>query len=171
MYWLELLILTLYTGALSFIFIYSISQLNLVYKYRKAKRQGKIASAASIPENYQYPTVTVQLPVYNELYVIERLIDAVATFDWPKNKLEIQVLDDSTDETIELIGRKVAEWQGKGIDIDQVRRTDRKGFKAGALQYGLSIAKGEFIAIFDADFVHPLRKYMIYLEFQTVTSC
>ena len=153
MYWLELLILTLYTGALSFIFIYSIAQLNLVYKYRKAKRKGKIAKAATIPENYNYPSVTVQLPVYNELYVVERLIDAVASFDWPKEKLEIQVLDDSNDETIELIGRKVAEWQGKSIDIQQVRRHERKGFKAGALQYGLSIAKGEFISIFDADFV------------------
>ena len=87
MYWLELLILTLYTGALSFIFIYSIAQLNLVYKYRKAKRKGKIAKAATIPENYNYPSVTVQLPVYNELYVVERLIDAVASFDWPKEKI------------------------------------------------------------------------------------
>ncbi len=153
MYWLELLILTLYTGALSFIFIYSISQLNLVYKYRKAKRKGRIAAAAQIPENYDYPHVTVQLPVYNELYVVERLIDAVASFDWPKDKLEIQVLDDSNDETIELIAQKVKEWQDKGIDIEQVRRPERKGFKAGALQYGLTIAKGEFIPIFDADFV------------------
>ncbi len=153
MYWLELLILTLYTGALSFIFIYSISQLNLVYKYRKAKRKGLISVAASIPENYDYPHVTVQLPVYNELYVVERLIDAVASFDWPKDKLEIQVLDDSNDETVELIEKKVKAWREKGVDIQQIRRIDRKGFKAGALQYGLSIAKGEFIPIFDADFV------------------
>jgi len=153
MYWLELLILTLYTGALSFIFIYSISQLNLVYKYRKAKRRGRIPTSAGIPADYEYPQVTVQLPVYNELYVVERLIDAVASFDWPKDKLEIQVLDDSTDETVELIAQKVVEWQKKGLDVQQIRRTDRKGFKAGALQYGLSIAKGEFIPIFDADFV------------------
>lgn len=153
MYWLELLILTLYTGALSFIFIYSLSQLNLVYKYRRARRKGKIAAAANIPENYKYPHVTVQLPVYNELYVVERLIDAVAAFDWPKDKLEIQVLDDSNDETVDLIAKKVKEWQDKGVDIQQVRRPERKGFKAGALQYGLTIAKGEFIPIFDADFV------------------
>ena len=88
MYWLELLILTLYTGALSFIFVYSLSQLNLVYKYRKAKRKGLIPQGAEIPADYDYPVVTVQLPVYNELYVVERLIDAVAAFDWPKDKLE-----------------------------------------------------------------------------------
>lgn len=153
MYWLELLILTLYTGALSFIFIYSLSQLNLVYSYRKAQRKGLISAAAEIPANYEYPFVTVQLPVYNELYVVERLIDAVASFDWPKDKLEVQVLDDSTDETVELIAKKALEWQKKGVNVQQIRRTDRRGFKAGALQYGLSIAKGEFIPIFDADFV------------------
>lgn len=153
MYWVELIILILYTGALSFIFVYSLSQLSLVYKYRKAKKQGNIPTGAKIADNYEYPLVTVQLPVYNELYVVERLIDAVAAFDWPKDKLEIQVLDDSNDETIELIAQKVKEWQGKGVDIRQVRRPERKGFKAGALQYGLTIAKGEFIPIFDADFV------------------
>lgn len=153
MYWLELIILTLYTGALSFIFVYSLSQLNLVYKYRKARRKKRILSGAQVPENYNYPKVTVQLPVYNELYVVERLIDAIASLDWPKDKLEIQVLDDSTDETVEVIAVKVAEWQTRGIDIQQVRRPERKGFKAGALEYGLTIAKGEFIPIFDADFV------------------
>lgn len=153
MYWLELIILTLYTGALSFIFVYSISQLNLVYKYRKAKRKNLLPQIPEIPADYKHPIVTVQLPVYNELYVVERLIDAVASLDWPKDKLEIQVLDDSNDETVDLIAAKVADWQAKGIDITQVRRPERKGFKAGALQYGMTIAKGEFIAIFDADFV------------------
>lgn len=153
MYWLELIVLTLYTGALSFIFIYSISQLNLVYKYRKAQRNNQLPENPVIPANYNYPKVTVQLPVYNELYVVERLIDSVARLDWPNEKLEIQVLDDSNDETVELIANAVAKWKAKGIDIVQIRRTERKGFKAGALQYGLNIAKGEFIAIFDADFI------------------
>ena len=153
MYWLELIVLTLYTGALSFIFLYSLSQLNLVYLFRKAKRKGRLPDQPELPDNYEYPMVTVQLPVYNELYVVERLIDAVASFDWPKDRFEVQVLDDSNDETVEVIAQKVAEWQAKGIDIAQVRRTDRKGFKAGALQYGITIAKGEFFAIFDADFV------------------
>lgn len=153
MYWLELLVITLYTGALLFIFIYSISQLNLVYLYRKATKKGLIKQPAKVSKDYQYPQITVQLPVYNELYVVERLIDAVAHFDWPKDKLEIQVLDDSDDETVELITKSVSAWQQKGVDILHIRRPERKGYKAGALQYGMKIAKGEFIAIFDADFV------------------
>lgn len=153
MYWLELLILVLYTGALSFIFMYSLSQLNLVYLFRKAKKKGLIDIPKNLPSDYRFPKVTIQLPVYNELYVIERLIDAAASFDWPKNKLEIQVLDDSNDETIELIAKKVIDWQEKGINITHIQRPERKGFKAGALQYGLDIAEGEFIAIFDADFI------------------
>lgn len=153
MYWLELLILVLYTGALSFIFMYSLSQLNLVYLFRKAKKKGLIAIPEELPSDYRFPKVTIQLPVYNELYVIERLIDAAASFDWPKNKLEIQVLDDSNDETVELIAKKVKDWQDKGINIAHIQRAERKGFKAGALQYGLDIAEGEFIAIFDADFI------------------
>lgn len=153
MYWLELIVLTLYTGALSFIFLYSISQLNLVYLFRKAKRKGMLPDEPEIQENYDHPMVTVQLPVYNELYVVERLIDAVAAFDWPKDRFEIQVLDDSNDETVQLIADKVKEWQQKGLDIQQVRRPERKGFKAGALQYGIEISKGDYFAIFDADFV------------------
>lgn len=153
MYWLELLILTLYTGALLFIFTYSISQLSLVFHYRKALKKDAIKKPAKVKADYQYPRVTVQLPVYNELYVVERLIDAVARLEWPKDKLEIQVLDDSTDETVQMIANKVVEWQDQGLDIQHIQREDRKGFKAGALQYGTAIAKGEFIAIFDADFV------------------
>lgn len=96
--------------------------------------------------------VTVQLPVYNELYVVENLLDAVAEFDYPLDRFEVQVLDDSNDETVEIIAKKVAELQKLGIDIEHVRRPERKGFKAGALSYGMKAAKGEFIAIFDADF-------------------
>ena len=160
MYWLELIVLTLYTGALSFIFLYSLSQLNLVYLFRKAKRKGLIPVDPVIPEDYEHPMVTVQLPVYNELYVVERLIDAVAAFDWPKDRFEIQVLDDSNDETVELIANKVKEWQEKGLDIQQVRRPERKGFKAGALQYGIEISKGDYFAIFDADFV-PEKDFLM----------
>ncbi|MBO6761044.1 MAG: glycosyltransferase, partial [Roseivirga sp.] len=129
MYWLELLILTCYTGALLFIFLYSISQLSLVYQYRKASRKGLIKQPAKVTEDYRCPIVTVQLPIYNELYVVERLIDAVAKLEWPEDKLEIQVLDDSNDETVELVAAKVNEWKQKGLDIQHVRREDRKGFK------------------------------------------
>ena len=97
------------------------------------------------------PVVTVQLPIFNELAVAERLIDAVAAIRWPR--LEIQVLDDSEDETVEICARKVAELREKGIDAVHVRRGTRQGFKAGALQNGLHTAKGELICIFDADFL------------------
>jgi len=95
----------------------------------------------------------VQLPVYNELYVVERLIDAVARLNYPTDKLEIQVLDDSTDETVSIIAERIAHYQRQGVPIEHVRRPERTGFKAGALAYGLTFAKGEFVAIFDADFV------------------
>ena len=99
------------------------------------------------------PTVTIQLPVYNEFYVVERLIDAVANFDWPIEKLEIQVLDDSNDETVDVIANRVKELRKKGIDIKQLIRPNREGFKAGALAYGMDLLRGEYVAIFDADFV------------------
>jgi cellulose synthase/poly-beta-1,6-N-acetylglucosamine synthase-like glycosyltransferase len=100
----------------------------------------------------ELPVVTVQLPVYNEMYVVERLIDAVGRFDYPRDRLEVQVLDDSTDETTALCRKKIEEWRARGLDISLVRRNDRRGFKAGALAHGLERARGELIAIFDADF-------------------
>ena len=99
------------------------------------------------------PRVTVQLPVYNERHVVERLIDRVAALNYPRGQLEIQVLDDSTDDTVERAAARVAHWRAEGLDIVHVRRADRKDFKAGALRHGLASAKGEFIAIFDADFL------------------
>ena len=99
------------------------------------------------------PRVTVQLPIYNEVYVVERLIDAAAEIDYPPELLEIQVLDDSTDETSEIAARAVERWKRRGIDIVHVVRSSRDGYKAGALQAGLRSAKGELLAIFDADFV------------------
>jgi cellulose synthase/poly-beta-1,6-N-acetylglucosamine synthase-like glycosyltransferase len=103
----------------------------------------------------QFPVVTIQLPLYNEMYVAERLIDAVAAMDYPAGKLEIQVLDDSTDETTGIVARKVAELRARGMHIHHLCRSDRTGYKAGALENGLLTARGEFIAIFDADFVPP----------------
>ncbi len=102
-----------------------------------------------------WPVVTVQLPVYNELYVIRRLIDAVARLDYPRHRLQVQVLDDSTDETTRLARARVTHHRARGLDIELVHRRDRRGFKAGALARGLETARGEFIAIFDADFVPP----------------
>lgn len=101
------------------------------------------------------PRVTVQLPIYNELYVVERLIDAAAALDWPRDRLQLQVLDDSDDETTVIAQARVEYFKRRRVDIALIRRTDRSGFKAGALAAGLARASGEFIAIFDADFVPP----------------
>jgi cellulose synthase/poly-beta-1,6-N-acetylglucosamine synthase-like glycosyltransferase len=101
------------------------------------------------------PAVTVQLPLFNEMYVVERLLDAVAEIRYPRDRFQVQVLDDSTDETQEICQRKIAELRARhaDLDIEYVHRVDRKGFKAGALENGLSTAKGEFMLIFDADFL------------------
>src|SRR5690606_21760116 len=107
------------------------------------------------PAMTEWPVVTVQLPIYNEMYVVDRLIDAVSDLDYPKDKLEIQVLDDSTDETCEIAQLAVRRLRTHGFDIKYLHRTDRTGYKAGALQAGMQVARGEFIAIFDADFVPP----------------
>lgn len=111
-----------------------------------------LVSEAPIPTE-AWPMVTVQLPIYNEYYVIGRLIDAVAAFDYPRDRLEIHVLDDSTDETIDLVAEKVAEYKALGFNIEQIQREKRQGYKAGALKDGTVLANGEFLAIFDADFV------------------
>jgi cellulose synthase/poly-beta-1,6-N-acetylglucosamine synthase-like glycosyltransferase len=103
--------------------------------------------------------VTIQLPVYNEMYVVERLVNAVCEIDYPKNKLEIQMLDDSTDETVDLVAKIVKEKQAEGFDIQHVHRTNRSGYKAGALKEGLKSAKGKYVAIFDADFI-PKKNFL-----------
>lgn len=147
---MELILLLVYGLLLAFIFSYSVVQLSLVLAYRRRKRFDAPKAEMSPAK---LPSVTVQLPVYNERYVVERLIDAVAQLDYPAEKLEIQVLDDGNDESVELAAARIAHWQAKGIDIVHIRRPERSGFKAGALGYGTERAKGEFIAIFDADFV------------------
>ena len=102
------------------------------------------------------PPVTVQVPVYNELHVVERAIDGVAALDYPRDRLQIQILDDSTDETTRLARARTALHRERGVDITVLRRPDRGGFKAGALAWGLAQARGEYVAIFDADFCpHP----------------
>lgn len=151
---MEILVLLLYGLALMLLFIYNCGQLSLIIIYiRSERKRRKAAQSIQTLSSDELPRVTVQLPVYNELYVVERLIDAVVQLHYPKDKLDIQLLDDSTDETVGLIADKVNAYKQQGFDIEHIRRPDRKGFKAGALAYGLEFAKGEFIAIFDADFV------------------
>lgn len=153
-----IVILVFYVFAMGFILLYSMSQLHLAYVYKRFQKKGK-AEHEELPVHKpqeEWPFVTIQLPIFNEMYVIERLIDAIAKFDYPKDRFEIQVLDDSNDETVEITAKKVAEVRAAtGLNIVQVRRPDRVGFKAGALSYGLQTAKGEFVAIFDADFLPP----------------
>jgi len=145
----EWLVISLYGITLLIICLFSLGQFNLSWHYLRAKR----LKEETEPALTQFPHITVQLPIYNERYVVERLIDAVCQLKYPKDKLEIQVLDDSNDETVGIVKRKVNFYIANGIDIKHIQRTDRTGFKAGALQYGLESAKGDFLAIFDADFI------------------
>jgi len=145
-------ILVIYAVLLSFILLFSFMQLRLALAYLNKHKYTRMIP----PPNFgELPIVTIQLPIYNERHVAERLIDQVAKMDWPHDRLEVQVIDDSTDETVDLAAARIAHWQAEGIDMIHIRRADREGFKAGALAYGLKIAKGEFIAVFDADFMPP----------------
>jgi cellulose synthase/poly-beta-1,6-N-acetylglucosamine synthase-like glycosyltransferase len=150
---LETIIIAIYSTALILIFMYALAQLNLLFNYLSNKRSDKTDKKFDLSDPNQVPFVTVQLPVYNELYVMERLLNNIVKLDYPNHKLEIQVLDDSTDESVESTAEQIKLLQEKGFDIQHIRRENRNGFKAGALKEGLAIAKGEFIAIFDADFL------------------
>ena len=142
-------LLVLYYLVLGTLAIYGVHRLHLVIVYWKTRRN----TPPRRPEPEVWPRVTVQLPLYNERYVAERLIDAVAALDYPRDRLEIQVLDDSTDDTAAIVAARVAHQRAQGLDIHHVRRSDRSGFKAGALAAGLAAAKGDLLAVFDADFV------------------
>src|SRR4030066_541319 len=138
-----------YFVSLSILFIFGLHGFVLLYYHRKYKD----VNFNSTKNFDKAPLVTIQLPLYNELYVVERLIDKVCEIEYPKEKLEIQVLDDSTDETVDVVAKAVDAKKKEGFNIEHVRRSNREGFKAGALKEGLNIANGEFIAIFDADFI------------------
>jgi cellulose synthase/poly-beta-1,6-N-acetylglucosamine synthase-like glycosyltransferase len=146
---MENFILGAYVFSLSILFLFGSHGFVMIYYYFKNKDKRPVGRELTDDK----PVVTIQLPVYNELYVVERLIDSVCEIDYPRDRLEIQVLDDSTDETVEVIAAAVEKKRALGFDIKQVRRDNRVGFKAGALRYGMELARGEFIAIFDADFV------------------
>ena len=150
---LESLIIVVYTISLLLILLYALSQLNLLINYMAAKKRKDSSQLFDFSNPDEIPFVTIQLPVYNEMYVMERLLDNIALIEYPREKLEIQVLDDSTDETVLTTAKHVEKLRATGLDIQHICRTDRSGFKAGALKEGLKIAKGEFIAIFDADFL------------------
>jgi cellulose synthase/poly-beta-1,6-N-acetylglucosamine synthase-like glycosyltransferase len=146
-----------YLLALFLLFLYGMNCYVMIFLHRRRKArmlaQDEVVWGAWQARDRELPTVTVQLPIYNERYVIERLIEAVVRLRYPKERLEIQVLDDSTDETTAIAAALVERYRREGFDIVLVHRSDRTGYKAGALREGLVSAKGEFVAIFDADFI------------------
>ena len=150
---LSYMIIIIYSIALLMIFLYSLSQLHLLFGYLRARKAKASAIIFNLPAESSSRYVTIQLPVYNEKYVMERLLRCIAAINYPKSKLEIQVLDDSTDDSVSDTAKLINELQQTGLDIQHIRRTRRVNFKAGALKDGLQTAKGEFIAIFDADFM------------------
>jgi cellulose synthase/poly-beta-1,6-N-acetylglucosamine synthase-like glycosyltransferase len=156
-------ILILYFGILTVLAVYGAYRIKQVvdfWRYRRIVPRPK----ASFSET-ELPRITIQLPLFNEMYVVERLLKAVTEIDYPRDRLEIQVLDDSTDETIKLARATVEHYRQQGFDIAYIHRSDRTGFKAGALENGLKVATGELVAIFDADFVPKpdcLRKLVHY---------
>jgi cellulose synthase/poly-beta-1,6-N-acetylglucosamine synthase-like glycosyltransferase len=161
-YWSHMVarvILVIYGLCLVLIFFYSVIQLSLAIAYvkNKKKQQSRVTPPFDLANA---PKVTVQLPMYNEMYVAERIIETCAEIDYPRDKFQIQVLDDSTDETKDIIANKCAEVAARGINIQHIHRTDRTGYKAGALDCAMEKVEGEFIAIFDADFV-PSKDFLL----------
>lgn len=146
---MQAFVIGIYLLTLSILAVYGFHRGQLVYLYWKHRKRAPQPKARFA----ELPVVTVQLPMFNELYVAERLIESVAALDYPKDKLEIQVLDDSTDETTEIARAKVEELVERGYDAVYVHRTDRTGYKAGALEAGLKVSRGDYLLVFDADFV------------------
>ncbi|HMK38878.1 MAG TPA: cellulose synthase family protein, partial [Bacteroidota bacterium] len=153
---MEEIILITYMFSLTVLFIFGSHGFIMIYYYLKFRSRKLVPSDDIV----SYPVVSVQLPVFNEMYVVGRLIDAACAMVYPREKLEIQVLDDSTDQTVDVVAGYVERYRKQGFDIKQVRRSIRAGFKAGALREGLTTARGEFVAIFDADFI-PRQDFLL----------
>ncbi|RLC60849.1 MAG: hypothetical protein DRI80_10095 [Chloroflexota bacterium] len=149
-YWEGMILLVLVHTLVAFwLAIYGLNSFILTFLYLRHRQAVVLTPSISWST---LPSVTVQVPVYNERHVVERVIDSVAALDYPRDRLQIQILDDSTDETTHLAQARAALYREQGIDIAVLRRPDRRGFKAGALAWGLSQARGEYVVIFDADF-------------------
>ncbi len=146
----DLMLLIPYFVVMVILAAYGLHRYALVYMYYKNRKNRTTEPPARFAE---LPRVTVQLPIYNEQYVVERLVESICKLDYPKDKLDIQLLDDSTDETVAVAAAVVERYAALGHPITYIHRTNREGYKAGALQNGMLTAKGELIAIFDADFV------------------
>ncbi len=159
-------ILIPYFAVLIILSFYGLHRYHMIRGYWKHRKRMPMEGRVEAPQKFdQLPRVTIQLPIYNEQYVVERLIEETAKMDYPRELLQIQVLDDSTDETHPFTERLVAEYKAAGVPIEYIHRTNRHGYKAGALQHGLETATGEIVAIFDADFLPPqdfLRRTVDY---------
>jgi cellulose synthase/poly-beta-1,6-N-acetylglucosamine synthase-like glycosyltransferase len=146
----DLTVVMLYFGILLLLAILGAYRLRMVYNFWRY--QHLVPQPKGLYAESELPRVTVQLPLFNEQYVVERLVENVVKLDYPRHLLDIQVLDDSTDDTVQIASAVVEKFRQQGIDIVYLHRTDRTGFKAGALENGLKTAKGELVAVFDADF-------------------
>ncbi len=145
--------LVIYCVGLMAITIYCLLQFQLLYYYKTKKNGYTLKLQGTSEDKANLPLVTIQLPIFNERYVVQRLLTSITALDYPKNKMEIQVLDDSTDDTVEITAKEVEKYSAQGFDIKHITRKDRTGYKAGALKSATTFASGEFIAIFDADFL------------------
>lgn len=146
---LQDVLIVVYLAILGLLAVYGFHRSQLVFLFYRTRK------LMPVPEKHfeELPFVTIQLPMFNERYVAARLIEACANIDYPKDKFELQVLDDSTDDTTDIVREKVEEVRARGVDATLIHRVDRTGYKAGALENGLKTAKGEFVAVFDADFI------------------
>ena len=153
--WFALLFQIVYALAAIGLGLYGVHALWLTLRLHRPLYSPPPSRLPADPPANNLPCVTVQLPIYNERHVVIRLLDACARFDYPSDRLQIQLLDDSTDQTTSLLQRHAEEWQHRGVNVQLIHRDQRVGFKAGALRDGLATATGEFIAIFDADFEPP----------------
>lgn len=160
---LSYFVLFVYSCSILLIFFYGLAQFNLLLNYLKSKKRTDNSEKFNFKNSEEIPFVTIQLPIFNEKYVVERLLFTISKLEYPREKLEIQVLDDSTDDSIFETKKLVEDLKKSGLDIKHIFRENRVGFKAGALKEGLETAKGEIIAIFDADFL-PQKDWL----FQTV---
>jgi cellulose synthase/poly-beta-1,6-N-acetylglucosamine synthase-like glycosyltransferase len=153
---------SIHFGALSGLALYGMHRLWLLFNWLRERRaRPSVKFNLSSLHSGQCPFVTIQLPLYNERFVAARLLNAAAQMRWPKDRLEIQILDDSTDDTRQIIDERVGFWLEKGVAMRVIRRATRSGFKAGALSSGLALASGEFIAVFDADFL-PAPDFLLH---------
>ena len=150
--WFDWAMLIPYFTVLIILSVYGLHRYDIIRTYFKHRRS---ATGEPAKRFEQLPPVTIQLPLYNERYVVERLIEEVVKMEYPKELLQIQVLDDSTDDTAPFAEALVERYRTLGYPIEYIHRTNRHGFKAGALQEGLKTATGEFVAVFDADFIPP----------------